>query len=303
MYRIWPVLIGMISFWCLLRGQESPPLQLVNRFPAGDSLVVQMVHAAGIDIDVAGNIYIVDQARHQLFKFSGEGELIKVIGGFGRDAEQFTDPRDVFAHSTLDVYVADYNNNRVVRYDKNLNFLSALTSEWPEPYRFDQVLSVALSPQLDLFILEDGAKRIIKFDRFGQPTAAFGGINETFGQLLEPVQLAVGGTQQVFVSDPGQQAVVVFDYLGNYLTAIMHPRLQRPWGLHWGDDEKLYVVDHEDGEIFVFSPRFRVQEVLSLAAHVNEVVDVAVGYHWRSRTRRLYVLAPDACWVFEGKSP
>ncbi|NIS47836.1 MAG: hypothetical protein GWN00_06725, partial [Aliifodinibius sp.] len=159
---------------------------MINSFPAPDSKT-EIFQGVAIDIDFESNLYIVDRGKHQLLKFDRNGRLIKSIGGFGEGEEQFDDPRDVYAQKTVNVYVADYNNNRVVRYDKNLNFINALSSRWPPPFQFDRVLSIAVSSQSDLFLLEDGEKKVIKFNRFSEPAEAFGGIHETYGQLLEPV--------------------------------------------------------------------------------------------------------------------
>ncbi len=291
------LLAGLFFLACSLTAQTGA-YRLSSSFPQpGDSL--QIGKASAIDIDFAGNIYLVDRDRHQLFKFSPEGRLIRVIGGFGRGEEAFDDPRDVCAGATLDIYIADYNNNRVVRYDKNFNFLNELRSVWPEPYQFDRVLSVAVSPQGDLFLLEDGMKRIIKFGRGNEPIEVFGGIDETYGQLLDPVQITLESNKYIFASDPAQQAVVVFDYLGNFITTLTHPQLSQPTGLHWGPDQRLYVVDRESSQVFVFSTQFKFVGIIQFSERVEPLIDVAVRYQKRTGERSIYALSPNRCYQFD----
>ncbi|GEM_PF-2398837 len=278
---------------------EGWQVTLIDSFPRPGRNVPGFEKAAAIDIDFAGNLYIIDRGRHRLLKYTAAGDFVKEIGGFGNAAEQFDDPRDVFAHTTLDVFIADFNNNRVVRYDKNLNFLNNLNSQYPEPYQFDRVLSVAVSSQYDLFLLEDGEKKIIKFSRFSQPTETFGGIHETFGQLLDPVQMAIQDSKHVFVSDPAQHGVVVFDYLGNYITILQHPKMIQPTGLHWGEDRRLYVADPSANAIFVFSENLKFQSVLTLPSPAKGVVDVALWFHKEDGTRRLYALSNTRCWILK----
>lgn len=262
-------------------------------FPRPDAPVT-LERASGISVDSRGTVYVVDPGRHQLLTFAPDGRFLESTGGFGQSAEQFDGPRDVFAQTTLDVYVADYHNNRVVRFDKNLNYLNDLTARWPEPYDFFQVLSVAVSSQYDLFLLEDGNKTVIRFSRSSQPTAVFGGINDPVGQLLEPHQLAVQGSRRVFVSDPGQGVVVIFDYLGSYLGELRHPELNAPTGLHWGDDEQLYVVDGKDGDIGIFNDALKWVGMIRFPAGKREPwVDCAVHFARGGDATTLYALAPD----------
>lgn len=180
----------------LLANETLWQVMLIDSFPSDRQPEVKFIKAAALDLDSEGNIYIIDRGQHQLTKFFPDGRPMRQIGGFGRGTQQFDDPRDVNAHTTLNVFVADYNNNRVVRFDRKLNFIASLTSHWSEPYDFDRVLSIAVSPQYDLFLLEDGSKRIMKFSRFADPKESFGGIYETYGQLLEPTQMTLDDSKR-----------------------------------------------------------------------------------------------------------
>jgi hypothetical protein len=271
---------------------------LIDSFPADAPFDFKFNKATALDVDSEGSIYIIDRGKHQLLKFSPNGQPMQQIGGFGSGTEQFDDPRDVDAHTTLSVFVADYNNNRVMRYDRRLNFIGSLTSQWPEPFDFDRVLSIAVSSQYDLFLLEDGSKRVMKFSRFAEPKESFGGIYETYGQLLEPARITIEDNKRLFVADPAQKAVIVFDYLGNYVSNLSHPDFKTPNAIYRGEDRQLYVADRQESVIFIFSEKLKFMGVLSLAGMVNDIVDVAVKYDKESKDRRLYILEPNRCRIF-----
>ncbi|RMG68236.1 MAG: hypothetical protein D6715_02760 [Calditrichaeota bacterium] len=258
--------------------------------------------AVALDLDSEGSVYVVDRALNRLLKFSSDGELIREVGGFGREADQFDDPRDVDAHNTLNVFVADFNNNRVVRLDRNLNFISDVRGDQIADLPFEQVLSVSISTQYDIFLLENVNKQIIKLNRQLAPVAVFGGIQETFGQLLEPVQINLQENQRLFVSDAGQSAVLVFDYLGNYLESVQLPGLSAPAGLYWGQDQHLYVVDSADDELWILDKTLRPLYHLMVPPPAHSLLDVAVRFDKTTGKRTLYLLSPGACWVAEVKN-
>jgi len=295
-------LILLTGTFPLLANETVWQVTLLDSFPSDRPGDVKFVKAAALDLDSEGNIYIIDRGQHQLTKFSPDGRPIRQIGGFGRGTQQFDDPRDVNAHTTLNVFVADYNNNRVVRFDRRLDFIASLTSQWPEPYDFDRVLSIAVSSQYDLFLLEDGNKRIMKFSRFAEPKESFAGTHETYGQLLEPTQLTLDASQRLFVADPAQKTVAVFDYLGNFITNLYHPDLKQPNGIYWGDDQQLYIADQETSNLLIFSSNLKLVGSVSLKAVAEDIVDVAVRYDKESGSRRLFILEPNRCWVFALKA-
>lgn len=278
---------------------DTLQIELTKSFDGQSSKAGPLQNATAIDIDNSGNIYVIDRGKHRLIKFSPNGTIINEVGGFGTTSEKFDDPRDVSSFTTLDVFVADFNNNRIVRFDRNLNFLSTLISKYDPPFDFEQVLSIAVSSQYELFVLDNVQKKIVKFSRFSQPVESFGGINEAYGQLLDPFQITLDSGKRLFVSDPAQQAVIVFDYLGNYIRDLKHPEMQQPFGLFWGAGERLYVIDKSANQLFVFSGSLKFLGKVSLDPYLKNAVDVAVAYDRSDGSRKIYILAPEKCFVFK----
>ena len=92
-----------------------------------------MMESQAISVDLNGNIYVADTGNNRILKFGPNGKFIKSAGGFGWENQQFDMPIDICATSALDVFVADYNNQRIERYDKDLNYISSLYSDDSKP--------------------------------------------------------------------------------------------------------------------------------------------------------------------------
>ena len=80
--------------------------------------------------DAQKNVYIVDDYRHAIFKFSNDGkQLLKTIGTpnvHGSDSTHFYRPTFMAFKTDGSYYVSDgYANTRVVKFDKNDNYVTA----------------------------------------------------------------------------------------------------------------------------------------------------------------------------------
>lgn len=73
----------------------------------------------------ATHIYVIDVGLHKLFKFDLAGVYVGEVGGIGAGDGQFNQPAGV-SHNELndDIWVADTVNNRLQRFDLNLNWIS-----------------------------------------------------------------------------------------------------------------------------------------------------------------------------------
>jgi len=80
--------------------------------------------------DAQKSVYIVDDYRHAIFKFSNDGkQLLKTIGTpnvHGSDSTHFYRPTFMAFNTDGSWYVSDgYANTRVVKFDKNDNYVTA----------------------------------------------------------------------------------------------------------------------------------------------------------------------------------
>jgi len=209
---------------------------------------------SAIDISDEGRVFVCDRGNNRIQVFDLKGYFIKDIGGFGSKNDQFDEPFDIWAKTTLNIFVADYNNQRIQRFDRELNFISAFYSNDGDDSRFQfrEVLSVAHSSQGDLFILEAGENKVIKFQR-ETAQISFGYFDSGLGELYNPKQLEISPGQQVIVSDAGNHCINMYDYFGNYTKSIIHVDMKEPAGLAVDNTGRIYVTDTGSLQVFIFS--------------------------------------------------
>jgi tripartite motif-containing protein 71 len=220
---------------------------------------------SAIDISNDGRLFICDRGNHRIQVFDRRGVFLRNFGGFGSGEDMFDEPLDVWARSTINIYIADYNNQRIKRYNKDLIYLSSKYSNPgdDERFQYERVLSIAYSPQGDMFILDESDYKVIKINPQNKGEVAFGYYESGIGELTTPVQLELSSNHRVVVSDAGAKAIYVYDYFGNFLFTLEHDQMQYPGGIAFDDDDRLYVADAEAAAIFIFSPERELVGVIS----------------------------------------
>ncbi|NWG29494.1 MAG: hypothetical protein HXY48_13295 [Ignavibacteriaceae bacterium] len=224
-----------------------------------ENKIGEFSNASSFYINPAGYIYISDISTDEISVIDTSGNLLLKIGGYGWRQSAFDNPADIYADA-LKVYVADKNNHRIQRFDKNLNFnFQILTrNSEVEQERFGYPLSAVMSNQGDIFILDSENSRIVKFDIFGNFIQNFGGYDYGNYALQKPLQLAVSMQNNIYVIDGNQ--IIVFDQYGNGIKKItgkdefISIRIIFDW-LTVTSKEKIYVAN-------LRSPEFNLNEVV-----------------------------------------
>jgi DNA-binding beta-propeller fold protein YncE len=170
--------------------------------------------ASAFYMSSSGFLYVTDSGKDELYKLDTLGNIVKDCGGYGWDEGAFDNPVDVFA-TPLNVYVCDKNNNRIQRFDKDLNFISQLNTHdsGNKNERFGYPASCATSNLGDMFILDTDNKRVLKFDLFGNFIMNFGGFDAGIYSLSNPKMFSISPSNFLFVLDG--KKIIVFDQYGN----------------------------------------------------------------------------------------
>ncbi|MBK7103918.1 MAG: NHL repeat-containing protein [Ignavibacteriae bacterium] len=186
----------------------SQTLQFVNDFG-------NFENASSFDIDLSNNIFVADAKLNTISKFDSTGKLLNSIGGFGWDQSTFDEPIDIVTN-TLSLYVADKNNNRIQRFDKDLNFLSEYSgTDSQSEVQFGYPICVEISNIGDLFILDSDNNKILKFNLNGEFLQEIGGNDAGNFAINNPKSFAIDNSNNLFVLD--EQTIKVFDQYGNDL--------------------------------------------------------------------------------------
>lgn len=274
--------------------------------------------------------YVIEGATNKILRLDASGKTLANIGGFGVQREGFDSPKDL-ATDGVNVYIADRGNQRISHFDRYLNFVALLQ------YRPDasaqvasdvsgslssqvwRPISVSVSPQGDLFLLDEAQQQALRVNPFTFASQLqqrqnpiqfiFGGFNSGAGRFIEPNRLQATKSGKVFVSDEGARCLFVYDLFGNYVAQVGKGMLKTPVALASGEvvealpngEKRLseWVLAIDGGEIFVFDARqqsgFRFIGKLS-AERVAAILGEGAG-----RLMDAGVTANDLCLLSEKK--
>jgi len=176
-------------------------------------------NATSFHINPQGFLFVIDQSNNEIIKLDTLGNLIKTIGGYGWDNLSFDSPEDIFTN-TLNIYVADKNNDRIQIFDKDLNYLSSFVSRSTidENTTFRYPTSVGVSNQGDFFILDSDNARILKFGFDGKFLTTIGGLDAGTFSLRNPKKFAISSDSRIITLDNNQ--LVIFDQFGNNISKL-----------------------------------------------------------------------------------
>ena len=121
----------------------------------------------GVCIDSKGNQFIVEEARHKVLKFDPTGSLIKVIGGSaGRANGSFYYPFKCEIDKNDNLYVSDYYNHRVQKFDNN--------AKWLQNFNNAQYASgIGVDDSGNVYVGQRNRSRIKKFNSSGSALFEF----------------------------------------------------------------------------------------------------------------------------------
>lgn len=238
------VLIIFLFLCNICLAQEFRELQVSGDLP--------LKNPKSFDRDQSGFFYIADSGNNRVVKVDSSGKIIQTKGKYGWENGKFDLPTDIDASSGLDIFVADFNNRRVQRFDRSLNFLSVFPSE-ENNLSFGNVNSAVLSSQGDLIFLdsENGVLQKVGSDGEFDETFEFA-IGSSEIQFQEPVRVRINKSKKIVVLDKKSLKLFIFDYFGNFLTDFGDKFLKEPVTFRIYNGE-IFVLDSNTVYSFNFS--------------------------------------------------
>lgn len=168
-------------------------------------------------------VWVVNDARHQIHAFTNDGkELVMSLGTWGETADDATHlgrPQDIAFLSDGSIVVADgLTNSRVIKYDKDGNYLTAWGTKGSAEGQFDAVHAVAVDANDRIYVADRSNDRVQVFDKNGVHL-------DTWPELNFPNHILITENQDVWVIDNQPVRMVKFDTEGNRLYSWdMHGR-------------------------------------------------------------------------------
>jgi DNA-binding beta-propeller fold protein YncE len=225
---------------------SSVPEGVSNMFDSGrGSDRGQFDGPTGIAVDAGGNILIADTNNGRIEKFSPTGTFLDAIGIKGTGYGQLGTPNGIAIDRTGNIYAADASRHVVEKLAPD----GTTIAEWKGPDAgFYGPRRIAIGPDNSVYVVDQGRTRIVKFSPDGSVLAVWGSKGNGDGQFNDHTSIAVDPrTNRVYVADPINRRIQVFDSNGKFLTKWIVPEWGRPHGF-----EDL-AIDPKTGRLYASS--------------------------------------------------
>jgi hypothetical protein len=152
--------------------------------------------------------------------------LLAEFGGSGFGENELNMPASIDASNGLDIFVCDYQNNRIQRYDIKLNYIATfnfniynLTADNSQKIYYP--FGIAFLNTSEIFVLADAsAYKIAKLKSLEEVSLLFGSSTLGYEKVLNPQKIIRGTNLDIWVLDKDADAVLNFDNFGTYVKKI-----------------------------------------------------------------------------------
>ncbi len=238
----------------------------------------QFTHAVAFSIDPDGNFFVLDAGTSSVLKVSPGGEIRSSIGGYGWSDVSFDRPADLAVSNGLDVYVADYGNHRVQRFDRSLSFVATLSGKDENgSISFGYPRSVAVSRSGTLYIADGENVRIVAVNVLENRSWSFGGTEAREGKLSDPRRIRIVD-ENVFVQE--QNFIKIYDIFGNFVRTVKDSVLRDVTGFAVADS-LIWFLDACSVRTYTLDGQQRGAYALPLKEKCSDIA---------ARNERVYVL-------------
>ena len=208
--------------------------------------------------DPQRHVWVVNDARHQIYKFTNDGkQLVLTLGEAdvaGDDDRHFGRPQDLAWLPDGSILVADgLGNSRIAKFDKNGTFLAAWGSRGNGQGLLSGVHGIAVDRDRRVYVADRTNHRIQVFDENGKYL-------DMWPNLRQPNDVFVSADQHIWVVDGTNAKILKYDRDGRLLyswgTYGTFPG--QFWELHQiavDAEGNLYGADSFGGRSQKFRPR------------------------------------------------
>jgi DNA-binding beta-propeller fold protein YncE len=204
------------------------------------------------------HVWVVDDNRHQVFKFTNDGKQLALTLGEagvpGNDDRHFARPTDIAFLPDGTFFVTDgYINTRVVKFDKTGKYLMTWGTPGNGPGQFNLPHSIDIDRDRRLYVADRQNSRVQIFDENGK-------FLDQWPNIRRPVHILIGENQRVWVADLDTNKLLQYDTSGRLLSSwgTWGTFPGGFWGIHQfsvDSQNNLYVAETYGGRTQKFTPK------------------------------------------------
>ncbi len=220
--------------------------EVIERWTQWDDDIVISHNIEINPYDPERHLWVVDRDDHQIHVFTNDGsEMVMTLGEAGvpgTDETHFNRPAGLAFLPDGSFYVADgYTNARVVKFDKDGNYILEWGSKGSGPGQFDLVHSVTIDADQRVYVSDRNNTRIQVFDENGT-------FIEQWPNVGSPTRVLVTDDNSVVFATGDYDRIAKFNLNGELktywgVTGDAPGAMDNPHDFTVDDEGNLYIAD------------------------------------------------------------
>jgi hypothetical protein len=208
--------------------------------------------------DPERHLWVVDDMRQQIFKFTNDGKkLVLTLGEAGiagDDEKHFGRPTDIAWLPDGTFFITDgYVNTRVVKFDRNGRFLMTWGTRGTGPGQFNLPHAIDIDRNRRIYVADRSNSRIQVFDENGKYL-------DQWPNIRQPFHIMISADQHLWIADGVTNKFLKYDLNGTRLNSwgTWGTFPGAFWGVHQFSVDSagnLYAAETYGGRTQKFRPR------------------------------------------------
>ena len=181
----------------------------------------QFVWPVAMIMDRDENLWVSDEALHQITVLSKEGEFLRKWGEHGEADGHMNGPSGIAFDSDENIYVVDTLNHRVQKFTNEGELLFKWGRYGDGDGEFNMPWGVAVDETGEVYVADWRNDRIQKFSVDGEFILSLGRSGSGDGEFNRPAGVAVDGDGDIYVADSGNDRIQLFSPEGRYVQKFL----------------------------------------------------------------------------------
>ncbi len=206
-----------------------------------------------ITVNMFGDIYILDDNNYSIHYFPKNGSESNESGGWGDEGETFIFATDLAISGGNDVYICDYGSNRIIRFDRKLNYISEFHTDHFDIDPIFFPIKIAINPLGEIVVVSSQQWDVSLISTTGVVLFTTGNIPFANSRFKKISDCSVNPANQIGVIDRGMGQFIILSRNGQIDYRLSLPDDQN-YFVHWWRNS--WLILSQTGMLWVVKPEF-----------------------------------------------